>query len=217
MILTLLGVALVVVRTVQAARQRSWRVISERHSLLYAWALSATVFFAAMQLRLPHYFALVVVPMYCYLAAEAKTFAEARQRHGQQFGGGQRMAMVALLLAFVGINLAASGVRLYGNGGNAIARTVAWTDAHLQPGTRVITEEPVGVAIHQPYCKIWRATICAHDGAKIIITYTSWTQHLPDDPALRALLANSEPVFTTAGFKERITVWRIDPALANGP
>jgi hypothetical protein len=48
--------------------------------------------------------------------------------------------------------------------------------------------------------------------ARYIITYESFTERIPTYPALQALLRRSTPIRVFRGFKEKLTVWRIDAA-----
>lgn len=179
-------------------------------SLLFSWAVSGVVFFSVMQLKLPHYFMLAVIPVYAYIAAEVKEWYETRR--GVHRRAVHRGLAIALVL-FVGLNLTSFWFRIVERQDNALRNVAAWTATHLAPGDRVITEESVGTIIEQPYCKMWRAAECSDTknpkgGANYLITYTSTTQHPPDTPAINAMLDTWVKQAEFHGFKETITVYK---------
>jgi 4-amino-4-deoxy-L-arabinose transferase-like glycosyltransferase len=206
--LVLVGVTvlILVIRTLQMMRRRSLDPVRQ-YVLLYSWVVATFVFFGALQLRLPHYFMLVLVPCFCYLAAEVGQFYNRATRRDRA----SKTARVALVL--VGLIVLASNGNAFGQRfvmqehDDALAATAAWTSANLPLDAKVITEESVGSTIVQPYCKMWRGANCLD--AKYIITYTTHTQQVPNNEGLQRLIASATQIHEITGFKEDITIYRL--------
>ncbi|WP_188316823.1 ArnT family glycosyltransferase [Solihabitans fulvus] len=198
-----IATALVLTRAVQMVRRRSLAPIRGRE-LLFAWAAAAMLFFAALQLRLPQYFVMFVVPTYCYLAAEVGAALDRRASTPRPVPRRAVAVGLALLAAW---SLTVFWLRIADRDDNAMGQAAQWVDQHVPVGAEIITEESVGAAIRQPYCKMYRAGQCT--GAEYLITYESHTQHLPDDASLGRIIAAADRIAEFSGFKEHITVYRI--------
>ncbi len=194
-----LGIVLVFGRAVQALRIRSLSRILE-HSVLYAWAAAAIVFFAAIQLHFSNYFVMILIPLYAYISAELVGLLRRRPPW--------RPAAYATLAAVLVANLATFMQRIAERHDNALVAVSRYASAQIPSGALVVTEEYVANMIPQPYCPSWRASACAAR-ADYVITYTSRTERPPPVPALYRLIASSTPLATFTGFKERIVVYRI--------
>ncbi len=207
MVLALAAVVLLLVRTARIIQQRSL-VSLQQHTLLYAWAMAALLFFLVLQLRFPHYFMLMLIPLFCYLVAEIKWFSEKRRANGSNPAEMRRVIAICAVLALA-LNVNAFIQRFVTQtSDDALTATANWMSANAPADAKVITEESVGSTIGQPYCKIWKGDGCV--GAEYVIVYTSHTQKIPDNPGLRRLIASAgSPVFTTRGYKEMITVYKL--------
>jgi len=198
-----------VVRVVQCVRRRSFAPV-EHVGLLFAWSWGAVVTFAAISLRFPEYFVLVLVPLYCYLYVEAVLFVGKRRegagsaRSGLVRRGWVAPAAVGLLVA---LGLGSATLRVYSRHDNALGAVAAYARAHIPHGATVITIESIGDEIPQPWCDEQRASACA-SSASYVITYTTFLQgNPPDDPAFYAKLRQLVRLATFRGFKETVTVW----------
>lgn len=209
-LLTVAVVVVLVIRALGCFRNRSVAALNG-HTLLFAWALSALTCFAVLQLRLPHYFMMIVVPLYSYLVAEVKRLYEYATAHCSEVNRPLtlRPAIIASVVVAVILGASLSGALLRLNDdSNALRETATWVKANLPPDARVIAEEPVGTAIGQPYCKIWRAAEC-EKSARYLITYVSTTQDLPNSLALYRMIGQGAVEAEFVGFKERITVYKL--------
>lgn len=202
--LVLVGVGVLVFRTLQAILKRNTRQIESK--LLFAWAWASLGFIMALQLRQGHYLMLLVIPLFCYLVAEIRVFVQNHQQRRPRSKMARNLLFAGLMLVMA-LNLNAFSQRFIDRPDNALAATADWMDANAPADAKVMTEESVGYTIQQPYCKIWRAAGCV--GSEYIITYESHTQQIPDNPALRRLIASGIVVFKTSGYKETITVIRL--------
>lgn len=203
-VVTLLLVAIAgiwfMVRVFQVVRRRSLAPIGE-HTLLFAWAAAALLCFVGMQLKLPHYFLMVFVPMFCYLASELERSVVFDRVRTVRLAG-------AVFAVIVVANFAVFGLRFVARSDNAIRQTAEWTRANLPSNAKVLTEESIGSAIQQPYCKFGHAHNCATT-VEYIITYNTHTQQPPDTPTVNNLLKQSTQLARFTGFKEDIKVYRI--------
>lgn len=202
------AIVVLLVRACQIIARRSLSPVAGRE-LLFAWAAAATIYFSALQLRIPHYFLMIIVPTYCYLAAEVTVWAlAARPRHSRYHRAGFRtaigtaMAGVAMLCG-----LGVFWLRIVAQNDNALQQTATWTNTHLPANAEVIAEESVGALISQPYCKIYRADQCT--SARFLIVYESHTLHPPDNVTVKYAMAAGSKLAAFTGFKERITVYQI--------
>ncbi len=197
--LSLVGVGVVVYRTYQMLRIRSSAPI-QPFGLAYSWAAGSLLFFGAINLKFPHYFLMVMVPLYLYVACEAVML-----RWRLPFRWEWGVALVAVLLAANGMTY----VQRFGlRSDNALADVQRYAYTQLPRDGLVLTEESVATVIPQPYCKLFRAGDCVRQ-ARYIMIYTSRTQRPPSNRALSELVAGGRKLATFEGFKERITVYRV--------
>jgi 4-amino-4-deoxy-L-arabinose transferase-like glycosyltransferase len=194
------GGALVAWRGAQALRRRSMAAIPD--PLLFCWAASALVCFAALKLKMGHYFMMVELPLLLVLAAELRPRLRDRRRLA--------LGLLAVVLA---ANMMTFTLRFVDRHDNALGAVAAYAASDLPPHALVLTEESVGSIIGQPYCKLTKVSACA-DRARYLMIYRSLTQAPPAISQLDGLLRYATPLRTFTGFKERITVYR---APAAGP
>jgi 4-amino-4-deoxy-L-arabinose transferase-like glycosyltransferase len=170
--------------------------------LLFGWAAAAVVSFAAMGLKMGHYFMLVEIPLLLFLASELLPAARRLPRRRAA------LAVAAAGLVVVVANLGAFAERVVLRSDNALAAVQRYAGGSLPPRALVLTEEPVGTMIRQPYCKFHRVDACA-SRAGYVILYRSFTQRPPDDPRLATLVARSRVVARFDGWRERILVLEV--------
>jgi len=211
-IMLVFGGVLLVVRTVKIVKQNAAVKAGPNYgqTLLYSWALAGVLLIGGVQVKLPQYFMMAIVPMYCFIVSEAKTFAEAHaSMPANRFGYGTRRHIVVGALAVVVMlgGLSAASVRFYGGSDQALGTVSTWVDKNTPIDTIILTEESVGTAINRPYCKLWRGRTCV--GATYLILYTSHTQQPPTDNGLPDLILSGTKVFEAKGYKETLTVLRL--------
>lgn len=171
--------------------------------------------FAAMRLRFPHYAGMLLLPMYMYIAMfladriSAKSFSQNRRwRLATALTG-----VGILLLLF---NAATFRERFLVSHGDALLAVQDFAAESIPKQAVVITEEPIGTMIGQPYCKMFRAPECAAR-AKYLIVYVSHTQAPPVNAALFKLAKLGIPVAVFNGFKESIYAIQVNPPLVVSP
>lgn len=188
------GGLLVAWRGLQALRRRNMAAIGD--PLLFCWAASALVCFAALKLKMGHYFMMVEVPLLLVLAAELRPRLRDRRALG-----------LALLALVVAANAVTFDLRFADRHDNALGAVAAYTAADLPRDALVLTEESVGSIIDQPYCKLTKAGACKAQ-VKYLIIYRSLTQAPPSTPLLDGMIRYARPLREFSGFKEHITVYR---------
>lgn len=199
LVLSALGGALVVWRTVAGLARRDLRR-RVADPLLYAWALVAVLFLAALRLKEAHYFVMAEVPLLLYLFAELERWARTRPP------AAGRRAVVALLALVLAVNGWTFVERFVNRSDDALGATRAFAQT-LPPNATFLTEESIGTDIPQPYCKLYEAGACV-DAVRYVAIYRSQTQRPPQNATLDRLLVYSAPIARFDGFKERITVYR---------
>ena len=197
--LSALGGALVVWRTATGLVHRDLRR-RVADSLLFAWALVAVLFLAALRLKMAHYFVMAEVPLLLYVCAELARWARARPP------AAARRAVVALLALVLAVNGWTFVERFVNRTDDALGATRAYVQT-LPPNAEFLTEESIGTDIPQPYCKLYEAGACI-DAVRYVAIYRSQTQQPPQNATLDRLLVYSPPVVRFVGFKERITLYR---------
>jgi hypothetical protein len=191
-LLLLAGVLVLGYRCFDAFRTRSLEQIRSR-GIVFAWALAAVLSFTLIKLKHPHYLIMVLVPLCLLVVSELLRT--------------KRMRMVVFVgAALVALNLGTFAQRFVLRDDNALADVRAYMRAEVDPGALVLTEESIGSLIEQPYCKLVYAARCRD--ADFVVTYTSYTQRLPESAALDELMRTARLVASFDGFKETIHVYR---------
>ena len=158
----------------------------------------------AIRLKYPHYFIILLVPIYLFLAGELNDWLGKETRRSI---GSVALYVGCGVIAFLGV----LGFlwRIVDRSDNALEAVAQYAQANIPAGDVVLTEQPIGNLIRQPFCDIrWRAGPCA-GVAKYIITYTSSDYSGPNDPLLKQMINSSTRLATFDGFKEKINVYRI--------
>lgn len=181
------------------------------HPLLFGWTACTFLVFGVQRLTLPHYLILLLVPAICYLAAEASVWV--KKPHRQMWFEARTGGAVVVALIVAGCGLYATHQRMVVQQDNAVGQTLDWLEQNAKPDDRVIADEFIGLSINQPYCKVTHVKLCEDLGGRpaYIIAYTTTTQKLPVSEALDRLIADSDPVATFTGFKEKIIIYKVKP------
>jgi 4-amino-4-deoxy-L-arabinose transferase-like glycosyltransferase len=201
LLVAIAGVVLLARRYVQCIRARSWEPVRP-NSLLFSWSTSAVVVFGTSQLHFPQYFALILIPVYCYLWTEVYAYVRANP-------GRLKVAMAAW--AVVGLlGLGSFYLRVVAHRDNALWQIQQYAAGHIPSNDTVITEEDIADVIRQPWCTVARAGAC-QISATYVITYRTYLQPIapPGDFAFWKLMRDATRVKVIVGFKETITVWRL--------
>jgi 4-amino-4-deoxy-L-arabinose transferase-like glycosyltransferase len=144
-VVALASAALIIVRVVQCIRQRSFAAVSA-NSLLFSWAVAAVVCFGAIDLKFPHYFLLVLIPLVAYLTSEATNYVLGIDTPKARWIGGAVLGLIVVL------GLVTFQLRIVNHHDNALEQTRVFATTSIPADAVVITEETVGTIIPQQYC-----------------------------------------------------------------
>jgi 4-amino-4-deoxy-L-arabinose transferase-like glycosyltransferase len=201
----LAGAAFIIVR---CARARSLEPV-RHNSLLLAWAAAGVIVFGASAIRYQQYFELVLIPLYCLLWTEVCRYVRAHPR-----------AMPAA--AVDGVIVVAAGLgtfcaRVLAHHDNVLGQVRLYAERDIPRRSVVVAEEEIGDEIPQQWCTPARAGVCGA-AASYAITYTSYLEPAAPaaDHAFWAMMKGATRVTTFTGFKETVTVWRLNRAKPAG-
>lgn len=178
------------------------------NALLFSWAAAAVICFGATgKVKLPHYVFLVIVPTYCYLAAELRGYVRHTDWDQQRV---RRLAAAALVAIVVGSGLFATYQRMVLDDRDALRSTATWIDQNVPPGSLILTEEPIGNNTPDgvSYCKTLRAAQCE---AKVdfFVEYTTLTFKPPPSPALDRIRDRAKLLREFKDFKARVRIYQV--------
>lgn len=200
-LIALAAVVLVIYRTTQCIRTRSWEPV-RANSLLFSWCIAAILVFGPSQLHFPQYFALILIPLYCFLWTELYEYVRTRRA--------RLRPSIAVLLLVILANLGSFYLRVVAHSDNTLWQIQQYANTHIPRNDTVITEEEIADEIRQPWCSVARAGACRLS-ATYVITYGSYLQPIapPGDTAFWQIIKGARKVKVFVGFKATITVWKL--------
>ena len=172
---------------------------ARRSAITFSWLVAGLIFFAALQIRFPQYFMMVLIPLYGYVAIETLRWLPGRD--------GAAASAAVVVLAVI---LAADGItywqRIASRSDNALKAVAAFANSRIPASDVVIAEQPVGVLIRQPYCETWEVDRCERRAQWLIDYRTELFEPRQVDVVDRLARAGRK-VATFRGFKETISVY----------
>jgi 4-amino-4-deoxy-L-arabinose transferase-like glycosyltransferase len=194
------GLVLLAYRLITMVARRSTAPV-DQYGIVFSWLVAGLIFFGALQIRFPQYFMMVLIPLYGFLALEAHRWL--------QRGGRERVLLVAaVMVALFGADGLTFDQRLATRSDNALKAVAAFANANIPSSDLVITEQPIGVLIRQPYCETWAIERCA-PRARWLIYYRTDIFEPQKAYKVRLLADHAVAVARFTGFKERIIVYRL--------
>jgi 4-amino-4-deoxy-L-arabinose transferase-like glycosyltransferase len=193
------GAALVVAlrRLLRCYRARSW-VPAQANALLFSWMSAGVVVFGFSSLKFPQYFALILIPAYCFLWTEVARW---------NWRGLWQAAVVAgAVIASVGC----FGLTIPAYRYNTLALVQQYAATKIPPNAVVVTEQSVGDLIGQPWCTVEYAVPCLHAG-DYAMTWTTYLQssRTEGDAAFRTLMKAAIALKTFSGPVGSATIWKL--------
>lgn len=183
----------------------------ENNALLFSCTAAALLFFGSISLKIPHYYLMVLVPLYAFAAIEIAHLVRLKPNMKKVVGGVTALIFAANLYTVV--DLFAHRQK------NAGAELRQYFDENEPLSTVVIAEETTGTLLRQPYLKLggFRRHLLNGDFRKYqpshLVIYRSITQHPPDLPELERLIEVSMHIRTFEDFKCTLSVYRIPKSL----
>jgi 4-amino-4-deoxy-L-arabinose transferase-like glycosyltransferase len=193
------GAALVIAarRTWQCYRARNWQP-AQPNALLYSWLVSGVVVFGLSSLKYPQYFALVLVPSYCFLWSEVARWDWSSAWKNLAMGQAATLGIGSFLLTIPAFT------------GNSLASTQHYAATQIPSSAIVVTEQAVGDLIQQRWCTVEKATACDRS-ASYAITWRTYLQSSFDrgNVAFHHLMQGAVAVRTFSGPVGTATVWKL--------
>jgi 4-amino-4-deoxy-L-arabinose transferase-like glycosyltransferase len=196
-LLALASFLLAVRRVLQCYRARNWQPV-QGNALLFSWLLTGMVVFGLSSLKFPQYFALILVPAYCFL------WTEVARSDWQQVW--RRTAMAAAAVAGLGsfvLTVPAFSV-------NSLAEVQQYAATRIPADNIVVTEQSIGDLIQQKWCTVEDAGNCSRI-AQYAITWRTYLQSSfkEGDVAFHTLMSGAVPVKSFPGAVGTATVWKL--------
>jgi 4-amino-4-deoxy-L-arabinose transferase-like glycosyltransferase len=192
------GLVMLMIRVVRMIRARSTAAVAET-GVTFSWLVAGLIFFAVLQIRFPQYFMMVLIPLYGFVAIETLRWLPRRRR-----------ALTSAAVVVLAAMLAADGItfwqRIASRSDNALAAVAAFANANIPASDVVVTEQPIGVLIRQPYCETWKVDKC-EGRAQWLIDYRTKLFEPQHVDIVDRLAHAGRKVATFRGFKETISVY----------
>lgn len=184
-------------RTWQCYRARNW-LPAQPNALLYSWLVTGIVVFGSSSLKFPQYFALILVPAYCYLWTELAHWDWSEVR--------KRLAMAVATLVGLGSFLLTVPAFTV----NSLAEVQQYATTHIPARAIVVTEQSIGALIQQRWCTVEKADACV-GVATYAITWRTYLQSSfnQGDPSFYTLMKGATAVMSFKGPVGTATVWRL--------
>lgn len=181
----------------QCYRARNW-LPARPNALLFSWLSAGVVVFGLSSLKFPQYFALVLIPAYCYLWTEVARWEWRESRKTLTMG----VATVAGLVSFAMTVPAFSA--------NTLAQVQRYAATKIPASDVVVTEQSVGDVINQPWCTVENAVPCEH-AASYAITWRTYLQSSfrQGDPSFHQLMKGAIRIRSFSGAVGTATVWKL--------
>jgi 4-amino-4-deoxy-L-arabinose transferase-like glycosyltransferase len=184
-------------RTWHCYRARDWTP-ARSNALLYSWLVTGIVVFGSSSLKFPQYFALILLPAYCYLWTELAHLDLRNAWKNVTIG----VAVCAGIGSFL-LTVPAFSV-------NSLAEVQQYAANRLPATAIVVTEQSIGDLIQQRWCTVENADACV-GVASYAITWSTYLQSSFDlgDPAFRQVMKGAVAIRSFSGAVGTATVWRL--------
>jgi 4-amino-4-deoxy-L-arabinose transferase-like glycosyltransferase len=184
-------------RVLQCYRARNWEP-AQANALLFSWLVTGIVVFGLSSLKFPQYFALILIPAYCFLWTEVISW---------DWRLAWKVTVIAAA-AVAGLGSFLLTVPVFSV--NTLAQVQQYAATRIPINNVVVTEQSIGDLIHQRWCTVEVATRCL-DLAKYAITWRTYLQSSFNEgnAAFHELMIGAVPVKSFSGAVGTATVWRL--------
>ena len=184
-------------RVLQCYRARNWAPAQD-NALLFSWFVTGIVVFGLSSLKFPQYFALILIPAYCFLWTEVASW-------------NWRLAWKRTVIAVAAVaGLGSFWLTVPVFSVNTLAQVQQYAATQIPPEDVVVTEQSIGDLIPQRWCTVEVATPCLSVSApEYAITWRTYLQSSfnEGDPAFHHLMIGATPVKSFSGAVGTATVW----------
>jgi 4-amino-4-deoxy-L-arabinose transferase-like glycosyltransferase len=182
-------------RLVQCYRERNWAPARD-NALLFSWFGAGVVVFGSSSLKFPQYFALILIPGYCYLWTELQRWDwRSWLRYATPAAAG--LAGIASLLLVLPAFRA-----------DPLQQVQHYAATRIPRGAIVVTEESIGDLIDQRWCTVEKSASCS-GVASYAITWNTYLQSSfkQGDPAFHRMMIGARRITSFTGSTGTATVW----------
>jgi 4-amino-4-deoxy-L-arabinose transferase-like glycosyltransferase/putative flippase GtrA/GT2 family glycosyltransferase len=184
-------------RLVQCWRVRSFEPV-RYNALLLSWFGAGIIVFGLSSLKFPQYFALLLIPMYCFLWTE---LARWDWRLSRKYIVGGAAVIAGLSAFFLSLSAFSS---------NPFAEVQRYAATDIPGSSVVVTEQGIGDLIRQPWCTVEHATPCLHAAAYAITWHTYLESSFAQgDPAFHELMKGAARIKSFGRPGGTATIWRL--------
>jgi 4-amino-4-deoxy-L-arabinose transferase-like glycosyltransferase len=196
-LLALAAFLIVARRLLQCYRARDWQPAQD-NALLFSWFVTGIVVFGLSSLKFPQYFALILIPAYCFLWTELTSWDWRLAWKGTVMAAAAVAGLGSFLLTAPAFSV------------NTLAQVQQYAATRILPDDVVVTEQSIGDLIRQPWCTVEVATPCLGP-ARYAITWRTYLQSSfnEGDPAFHKLMIGAVPVKSFSGAVGTATVWKL--------
>src|ERR1700691_459726 len=184
-------------RTLQCYRARNWSP-AQPNALLYSWLITRLVVFGSSSLKFPQYFALILIPAYCYLWTELARWNWRVSSCNAVMGIASCAGIGSLLLTIPAFSV------------NSLAEVQQYARTRIPASAIVVTEQSIGDLIRQRWCTVEKADSCV-GVASYAITWGTYLQSSFDqgDPAFYGLMKGAVMIRVFSGPVGTAAVWKL--------
>ena len=199
MLIALAAFLTVTHRVLQCYRARNWAPAQD-NALLFSWLVTGIVVFGLSSLKFPQYFALILIPAYCFLWTEVA-------RWDWRLAWKRTVIAVAAAAGLGSFRLTVPVFSV-----NTLAQVQQYAATQIPLDNVVVTEQSIGDLIQQRWCTVEVATPCLGLNApEYAITWRTYLQSSfnEGDPAFHQLMIGAVPVKSFSGAVGTATVWKL--------
>jgi 4-amino-4-deoxy-L-arabinose transferase-like glycosyltransferase len=196
-LLALAAFLIVARRVLRCYHARNWEP-AQGNALLFSWLVTGIVVFGLSSLKFPQYFALILIPAYCFLWTEVTRW--------DWRPAWKRAAMATATAAGLGSFL----LTVPAFSANTLAQVQQYAAARIPADSVVITEQSIGDLIQQPWCTVEVSTPC-RGPATYAITWRTYLQSSfqQGNAEFRQRMQGAVPVRVFRGAVGTATVWKL--------
>jgi 4-amino-4-deoxy-L-arabinose transferase-like glycosyltransferase len=196
-LVALAAFATVTRRILQCYRVRNWEPTQE-NALLFSWLATAIVVFGVSSLKYPQYFAVILIPAYCFIWTEV-----ARWNWRSAWKSTVMAAAVVAGLGSFLLTVPAFGV-------NTLAQVQQYAATQIPVSGIVVTEESIGDLIQQRWCEVESPAPCL-GAATYAITWRTYLYSSFNEggAAFREIMSGAVRVKSFSNSVGTATVWKL--------
>jgi 4-amino-4-deoxy-L-arabinose transferase-like glycosyltransferase len=186
-------------RLMQCYRARNWAP-AQQNALLFSWLVTGMIVFGASSLKFPQYFALILIPAYCFFWTEVIRW------------DWQSTRKKAVMATAVTAGLGSFALTVPTFSVNTLAQVQQYAANKIPSNDIVVTEQSIGDLIQQRWCTVEVAINC-QTGAQYAITWRTYLQSsfTEGDTAFHKIMAGAVPIKSFSGAVGTATFWKLRP------